>query len=573
MRWPRREHVLLLCLLTALVGLAASRVDSFDIFWQLQSGRYMAQTGEILRADLFSLATDAPRIEHCWLHDLICYGLYLFGGFGALSLLKGVLVGGTGFFVCAAARLRGASVLSLCLLAVPAFALTAWAWIDRPQLWSFCLFALFLWLLQRHARVGDRLVLLMVPLFVLWGNLHAGAVLAFPLLGAFIAGETLGKCAATPPIPRRGYRLLWWTLVGVILVSFINPYGSFLWRMLLQVPGLGSDSGALEQTYNMDWKLTSLGANWDFYLAVILAAALMLAGRRATRLSDWVLMAGLVLVGARLERHTPFFLFAFATVAPACFDACRRRIRTRALGKVLVVAAGLLVLVSFRDIYLRHGFFDTGLQNMKYPLQASAFVARERPPGNLFNAYEWGGYLMWRLYPDYLVFWDGRQDSREYFRRGLHILYGEPGWQEELDRDEVNTLVLKPLSVDVGGRFLLLDRLRQSPVWALVHAGANDLVFVRKNSMSAGWLAVRTLPMERIDDVILSEAVFLLSEHGKNRYRSWWEIFRIRFSRQQYPEALTALEAFKKAAPRQEAEAKIVIDYLTLLRSKTGGQP
>ncbi len=34
----------------------------------------------------------------------------------------------------------------------------------------------------------------------------------------------------------------------------------------------------------------------------------------------------------------------------------------------------------------------------------------QKPPQPIYNEYIWGGYLIWRLYPDYRVYIDGRAD-------------------------------------------------------------------------------------------------------------------------------------------------------------------
>ena len=63
------------CCLLLFFGLTSSRVHDFDLFWQLQTGKFIWQSGSFIYQDLFSLAAAAPRWEHCWLHDLIVYGV------------------------------------------------------------------------------------------------------------------------------------------------------------------------------------------------------------------------------------------------------------------------------------------------------------------------------------------------------------------------------------------------------------------------------------------------------------------------------------------------------------------
>ena len=49
----------------------------------------------------------------------------------------------------------------------------------------------------------------------------------------------------------------------------------------------------------------------------------------------------------------------------------------------------------------------------EYPVDAAAFLKKNRISGNMFNPYAWGGYLIWALYPDHKVFIDGRGLTQE----------------------------------------------------------------------------------------------------------------------------------------------------------------
>src|SRR6185503_2455901 len=101
-------------------------------------------------------------------------------------------------------------------------------WSPRPQMLSFFLSTLILYLLYLHKRRKiDRLWL--IPIIMgIWGNLHAGFSIGFIFLFGSIAGEVLGHL-----LNPKGEYLVPWAgvrkLVIVTLVSVgalvINPYG------------------------------------------------------------------------------------------------------------------------------------------------------------------------------------------------------------------------------------------------------------------------------------------------------------------------------------------------------------
>ena len=135
--------------ISILFLLALRPIESFDTFWQLQSGKYIWQTGQFIYQDTFSLASEVFRLEHCWLHDIILYVTYVTGGYPLLSLLKPIVVTLCGGLLMRWVLKRGADmvyalpVLTLCLVA------SADSWLIRPQLWTFLGGVLFLLLLYR----------------------------------------------------------------------------------------------------------------------------------------------------------------------------------------------------------------------------------------------------------------------------------------------------------------------------------------------------------------------------------------------------------------------------------------
>lgn len=571
------EKILVMAGLLGLFGLAASQVKAFDIFWQLQSGRYMAQTGRFIHRDLFSLAAGAPRFEHCWLHDLIFYGAFRLGGYHAVSLLKGLLVAATGGLAVAAARRRSSSWPAILLLTLPLLLLTWGAWMARPQLWTFLFFCLFLWILEGYrARPRRLLVWLLLPLLVIWANLHAGAILAVPVLAAYLVGEGGALLVSGPSSAGKSWRRLLWVSLLLPLPLLATPYGMQMVQTLLHAPSLGSSSGVSGQVYNMDWRGTTFAASPIYYYVMGGTLLLLVAGWRRLTLTDGLLLAGLAFMGLRLERHTIIFFLAAAVLLPRYLDAAGEPVRRRfgnggrqllRLGGCLLAAAVLYYQVP--PILHEGGFFRTGLLRWHYPVAAAEFVQKQQLPANLYNTYDWGGYLMWTLYPKYKVFWDGRSDSRSMFNLGMQVMRGAPGWQAVLDRYGVDTVVTKACTMDTGQHYPVIDALARSPRWALVFADQSALIFVRRKAVPAAWLAAHQLPPERIDDTILSEARLLLST-GWWRYMAFWEIARIDMSRGNYREALQALRYYLRQSPQRDPRAE---QYYRMLQRMVGPRP
>jgi len=102
----------------------------------------------------------------------------------------------------------------------------------------------------------------------------------------------------------------------------------------------------------------------------------------------------------------------------------------------------------YQPLWRVYGPFNAGLREWHFPVAASEFVKREKLPRNLYNTYDWGGYLEWTLFPDYQVFWDQRQNSVEMFRLGWEAMAGKPSWRDTFTCFKINTVVFRPLTID-----------------------------------------------------------------------------------------------------------------------------
>jgi len=74
------------------------------------------------------------------------------------------------------------------------------------------------------------------------------------------------------------------------------------------------------------------------------------------------------------------------------------------------------------------------------------FLAANQLPGPLLNSYNWGSYVIWRLYPQYLSFVDGRTDlfDDEILEQYLALWRAEAGWEQAVRRWDLRLALLEP---------------------------------------------------------------------------------------------------------------------------------
>jgi hypothetical protein len=566
--------ILLALMVFAVLGVAISEVHSFDVFWQLQNGRYMAETSAFIRSDTFTLAADVPRHEHTWLHSLVLYGLYKIAGYGAISVFKGVIVTLTALFLVLAARRRESSWIAIILL-LPVFLLTSSGWLERPQLWTFLFSAVFIWALESQMFKSSWRLLWLLPLMIFWSNLHAGSILAIALVFAYMVGDT-GQSLLRKQFSWLGTQKLLVLVFGILLAGLVNPYPSRWFNTLLgsyrlgaSVDKTGKVIGSSTAVFNMDWTPTTFQNEPLFFYLLGLSCIIVILGWRRARLADICLLIGLALMGTKLVRHIPFFYMGMVAILPAYLDAAVDPVRLRLPAiyrKISLLALCCLAVFVFWDlwqpIHKIYGTFNTGLRAWHYPIEATEFVEEHKLSKNIYNTYDWGGYMAFKLFPDYLMFWDGRQNSSEMFQLGWNVMAGKPDWEDILDKFGVNTIVTRASTIDTGQKYPLLDRLRESEHWVLVLNAESSMVFVRNGSMSKSWIRKYSRPKDLMDDTILSES-HLMVRVNPNRFMAWWEMAQIYTKRRQYKEALFALEQHLKRSPRRSSAAEQLYYQLT----------
>ena len=107
----------------------------------------------------------------------------------------------------------------------------------------------------------------------------------------------------------------------------------------------------------------------------------------------------------------------------------------------------------------------------RFPKRSFDYLSSASMGEKLLSHYDWGGYAIFRLWPKYKVFIDGRADvyGGDY-ARGVLILDGlEPGWQRELRRADPDVIVWPKKEP-------LTQALELSPEWRRVRLQPEDKV-------------------------------------------------------------------------------------------------
>jgi hypothetical protein len=478
------ERTMTVILFALLFALAARIPVDTDTWWHIRSGEYILQHG-IIYTDPFSHTMfGQPWIDHSWGAQIILYGVWEIGGYLGLSVYMAGLATAGMYFVY---RMCSGNAYLRAFAVVIGAAAAAVFWSPRPQMISFFLSAVVLYILYLYKRdKKDRLWL--IPIIIgIWGNLHAGFSIGFIFMFGYIAGETLGNIfnpRGEYVIPWRGVRKIALVTLVSIAVLIVNPYG----LQMLLVPFQTISIGAL-QNFIQEWNSPNFHERQTWPFIALLLALLGAAGASRKRLdwTDYVLVSGTTFMALTAGRNIAVFAVVATPVLTYHLDSILEERgwvlkplktttpRVARINLALVIIALLAALTKTLAV-LDDESVAQAMEDF-LPVKATEYIESEQPPQPIFNSYNWGGYLIFAA-PDYPVFVDGRTDlygdeflTNSYFQTAI----GAAGWQQTLDDYGVNTVVVEAASG-------LARDLRDEPAWQLDYEDDMAVIFVRERT-------------------------------------------------------------------------------------------
>lgn len=463
-------RLLLTATLIAIGAMAARYAADSDTWWHLATGRWIIEHGAIPTADVFSY-TQAGAAWHIpgWPAQLALYGLYALGADLALSAFAGVLV--LAAFAAIAAATTGEQPFVRVIALLFAAVVSSIYWAARPALFSFLFAALFIAFLSRPHR---RVTWIGLPLVMAaWANTHGGFAIGFILIGLTLAGHGLRWLLRRDDADRRAALAL--AALGLIcaLAACANPYGVEMLAYPFKTVGLQALGLYIQEWQSPD--LTApLGVALLAWIALTLAVAVL--GRRHVELPGVVIFLGTAAMALSASRHVPLVALAGVPVfTSGLAGLLRDRLGDRATalgnrpGVPALNAVVLILVVALALVRWLASSTPAALpadSPMRPPVAAVAAAQAADLPGPVFNAYDFGGYLIW-AWPERPTFIDGRTDlfPVEQFRDYVTIETGDAAALDVLARYGVRTAIVRagtPIS----------RRLADASAWRVVYGDA-----------------------------------------------------------------------------------------------------
>lgn len=435
-----------------------------DTYWQIVVGQSIIDHRALPHTDVYSFTRfGTPWVSSSWLAQVLYAASYAAAGWAGPVILA-ALGTAAAFALLVRILCRYFSEVHAVIVAMAAVLMSAHHFVARPHLLALPVMVAWVYGQVNASDARKAPSFWLLPLVILWANLHGGFVLGLALIAPF-ALDALWNADA----PQRLSLALRWMAFGLIALaaSCITPYG---WNSLLaarQILDLGDAMPLIAEWQPADF--SSLGV-FEVCLLAAVAAALW----RGIVLSPPRILLVLGLVHMALSHNRNIEVFALLTplvvAGPLAAQLGLRESDARTGRGVAVVAVILVVVAAAAVFAARHTFTPMVAQTPA----AAVDVLKARKAARILHNAGFGGYLITQGIP---TFFDGRGE-----------LYGAPflvktfdalalrdvdGFLGLLDTYKIDATLLTPDTPAAG----LLDRLGG---WQRIYADDIAVVHIRK---------------------------------------------------------------------------------------------
>ena len=499
-----RKLYIILIVLVSLV-LCVRQLGEPDVWWQIRTGEFILEQGYVPDTDVFSYTyAGDPWINVKWgtevimalvskwfgpetlmlLHWLILLAImYLsYRSYHELQKITGNHAGKpTGGFYWA----------FLAFLVAIAYRINA-----RPEMMSHLLTAVYVFLFLRHQNEGDRWIFMLIPLQMIWANLHEAYGVGQVLIVIFLASLWYRYWFFRQNSAFSRKQLISATIVGILALFSvaIHPMGS---AMLIRAFNIFGQLGANKFTTEL-WSFKQ-AEFWNLaaYLTLILTALVFWRWFRKEKSSyRWqklplfylVFILAFVYLASSANRNLPFLLI---TLLPLLALDLELWLNNGKINRIAFITASLLFYfyVASNNFYQR--FYPVEKYGLRVDMQSTPvgtaqFIEANNLKGKAYVDYFSSSYLLWALQPEFKTYLDLRDldifeeqfitnNLLNYTRPTTPTKSGLPLFRFMEDIDNFSYVVMEN-----NDKFVNFHRyMHQQPDYVLAYADPLNSVYIR----------------------------------------------------------------------------------------------
>jgi len=434
-----------------------------DVFWHLETGRFIVQNGYIPSADVFGFMTSGTAwIPFEWGWDVITYLIYNIAGYYSLSVFRTLIVM-TAFGVIVYVLWKNEISLSLIVLFSVLLVFSSLGRFSiRPQVVTYLFFILILYIFYRFKNnyKGEKSFIVVPPIiFLLWANMHMGVLLGLAVFGIFVVSEEIEyffiykKAKSDEEKTKNKY--LVYSFVLSIIALLINPHFIETYLYALR----HSEMQMLEEIN--EWKSPFSDPAVSFYYVKIYifflftGVIILYYSLKKKELFPALLYIVTGIYSVRGLRFISDYMFIIFILWMVALGFLFRKTNINNTLDKLPVKAVLTLLIVFlivkaadNSLYkdnLNNYFRETGLtvNDRYFPKAMFDFIEKEdinKIGSKPFNNLKIGGFFIWN-FPESKNFIDSRNLNDNVYAEYKEIDLRKPGFENLLEKSGVDYVI------------------------------------------------------------------------------------------------------------------------------------
>ena len=490
--------------------------------WHIRTGQIILANHAIPQVDPFSSTMAGQRwFAWEWLYDLVAGHLESVAGLNGVTLLTAIVIAATfsgTFFVL---RRNGTNFIVSLILVLLAASASTLHFLARPHVFSWLFAVIWFSLLDGatvknfkfgSARLSRGQLWVMPPLMVLWANLHGGFLIGLILIGIYWIGASWrwlrlkeDRIEDVLDKVRAGKQARQLALVGAgsLAATFVNPYG---WRLHDHIYHYLSNRFLMDHIDEFQSPNFHGVAQRCFAILLMLTFLALATNRDTSRrvgTTEILIVLFALYSGLYASRNIPvsavlLVLVIGPTISTATLQTMRRlsnrdhtepysgvsplflermqKVELRRRGHLWCIGATVLaVWIAFHGGTLGpNRLMDAHFSSSRFPVKAVDYVKNRNQAGPILAPDYWGGYLIYRLYPERKVVVDDRHDlyGEEFLKAYLAFVHVEPNWKRFLEDRSVGCIIVPRESA-------VASILAVTSSWRLVYSDAEADVYTR----------------------------------------------------------------------------------------------
>lgn len=487
---PRIEYILLAAVFWGILA-NGPRILNFDgdLPRHILTGNLILKAHRVLTTDIFSFRTTGfPSFPHEWLSQVIFAGAYNWLGLDGVVLLTALIIMLTWGIVYRQTMHQSKSFFSALIFIALGVGASQIHVLPRPHIFTYLLTAIWITLLERIDKNKSQSWWLLPVVMLVWVNLHGMFVLGIAILGIYLVSDFLDHPSKSWFRNNKTKALL---LAGgfSLLATFFSPSGLKIWGAIASLSSNAYITSKIPEYQSPNFHLPE---TWPFIL--ILTLTIIGFARRGEK-SSWtevLLVSSFTGLALYTSRMIPLFAIVVTPIAARAvadwmhkdYPQSRIFLIEENIYKINLTSNGLVwifAIVVFAAVLLRSGktIDPQGQGNVFsqefFPVGAVSWLETHPQNGHMFNEFDWGGYLLLKLWPRYQIFMDGHTHiygealTREYEQ----VTALGDGWQIILNKYDVQWVIIR-------ANTSLAKALASSSDWTTAYEDQTTIIFIRK---------------------------------------------------------------------------------------------